>query len=332
VCGGFDNDCDGVVDEGNPGGGVACSTGLLGVCAAGTTACVKGTLRCMTNTAASPERCDGLDNDCDGEVDENDAEEECDTGLLGACAKGTLLCTDGVVTCAATTLPGTMDETCNGKDDDCDGEVDEGNPPGGDACSTDLLGVCSHGVTDCSSGSLGCVPTTPASAERCNGLDDDCDDEIDGDVCADDLESGASGWALGSLWSLRSGGHSGTQSLRGFWTNTTVGCSVSSDAVLLTDIDLTSAASATIEFATMATVGSKDFLELYVSTDGGLTWSFLSSVGATSYWATLRYSLDQFVGAPHVRVKFSFYNGCGDTYGVDWSIDDVRILITAVEE
>jgi hypothetical protein len=69
VCDGIDNDCDGVVDNGNPGGGAACATGLPGACASGTTACVGGSLTCRPDTPPSEEVCDGLDNDCDGTVD-----------------------------------------------------------------------------------------------------------------------------------------------------------------------------------------------------------------------------------------------------------------------
>ena len=36
VCDGADNNCSGAPDEGNPGGGGACSTGQQGVCAPGT--------------------------------------------------------------------------------------------------------------------------------------------------------------------------------------------------------------------------------------------------------------------------------------------------------
>ncbi|HEY0881397.1 MAG TPA: MopE-related protein, partial [Archangium sp.] len=51
TCDGADNNCSGAADEGNPGGGGACSTGQPGVCSAGTRACTGGMLVCQRNTA-----------------------------------------------------------------------------------------------------------------------------------------------------------------------------------------------------------------------------------------------------------------------------------------
>ena len=73
VCDGLDNDCDGVPDEGNPGGGGACNTGLPGVCADGHTACLFGGIQCVQDVGPSAEICDDLvDNNCDGNVDCDD--------------------------------------------------------------------------------------------------------------------------------------------------------------------------------------------------------------------------------------------------------------------
>ncbi|HEY4185725.1 MAG TPA: putative metal-binding motif-containing protein, partial [Polyangia bacterium] len=51
---------------------------------------------------------------------------------------------------------------------------------GGKACDTQMMGVCANGVTQCSSGeAISCTPIVKASAEICDGLDNDCDGVVD---------------------------------------------------------------------------------------------------------------------------------------------------------
>ncbi|MBM4290933.1 MAG: VWA domain-containing protein, partial [Deltaproteobacteria bacterium] len=76
VCDGFDNDCDGRVDEGTEG---VCASG----CHEGVLLCQEGELSVCTAPAVSAERCNQVDDDCDGRVDE-----------LNPCAAGAT-CGDG---------------------------------------------------------------------------------------------------------------------------------------------------------------------------------------------------------------------------------------------
>jgi len=65
-------------------------------------------------------------------------------------------------------------EVCNGVDDDCDSEVDEGL--GTLTCG---VGACSRTVAACVNGQPGqCVPGAP-TAELCNGIDDNCNGATD---------------------------------------------------------------------------------------------------------------------------------------------------------
>ncbi len=71
VCNGLDDDGDGRIDEGNPGGDQPCDVPVkLGVCRAGETACRNGIIVCVQITQPSAEVCDGLDNNCNGGTDE----------------------------------------------------------------------------------------------------------------------------------------------------------------------------------------------------------------------------------------------------------------------
>jgi hypothetical protein len=72
MCNNQDDDCDGLVDDGNPDGGQACFSGDPGICGMGVQTCVAGGYVCMSNQQPVAEICfNGLDEDCNGIVDDS---------------------------------------------------------------------------------------------------------------------------------------------------------------------------------------------------------------------------------------------------------------------
>jgi len=97
----------------------------------------------------------------------------CDTGLPGNCAAGQLVCRMDDLVCEP--IFPAIDEVCDGKDNDCDGTADE--DLGSTTCG---LGVCEHSQENCINGvSQTCDPLVGSSTEVCDGLDNDCDGQID---------------------------------------------------------------------------------------------------------------------------------------------------------
>jgi hypothetical protein len=157
---------------------VACSDGYLGSPAPVT--CEFDQNWSTVSGCTQPEVCDGIDNDGNGLVDDGIAPAATTCGV-GACRRtGTLSCMNGapIDTCVPG-APATIDTTCNGIDDDCDGQTDEDYVPskcGVGACAS--TNRCVAGVVQA------CVPGTP-SAETLDGLDNDCDGIVDeGMACA----------------------------------------------------------------------------------------------------------------------------------------------------
>jgi hypothetical protein len=151
ICDNKDNDCDGKTDEdafGNP-LPQSCYTGPpgtlgVGLCKAGNQTCSTGTWSaCLGQVTPVAELCDGKDNNCNGQEDElfPNLGQACSLGVGECKAWAVFQCkADGSGTeCPA--KPGSpTPEVCDGKDNDCDGFID--NIP---ACSK-LCMVHSNGA------------------------------------------------------------------------------------------------------------------------------------------------------------------------------------------
>ncbi len=178
-CDGADNDCDSEVDEGFPDSD---ADGLMD--------CVDpdddndGDLDATDCEPLSPtvfhgaqEACDGIDNNCVKGADEGfpDFDLDGDKDCVDADDDNDL---DADATDCAPQDPAVFHsavEGCDGVDDDCDGMVDDGF--GDQQCG---LGQCVHSVPKCQDGALVfCNPFAGATAEACDGQDNDCDGAAD---------------------------------------------------------------------------------------------------------------------------------------------------------
>ena len=202
VCNGTDDDCDGAVDEADAADAPTWYVDVDGD-GWGTLDAVEAACDAPTGYAAYDGDCDDTDTrfnpgaveadcadpadyNCDGSVAYADA----DADGYAACEE----CDDG----DAAVSPGAV-EVCNGTDDDCDGTVDEADAADastwyadtdadgyGDAASTSVACDAPAGsvpdATDCDDGD---AAINPGALERCNGVDDDCDTEVDEDSAID---------------------------------------------------------------------------------------------------------------------------------------------------
>ncbi|MEJ7681705.1 MAG: putative metal-binding motif-containing protein [Segetibacter sp.] len=190
VCNGIDDDCDGQIDEGvkttyyrdADGDGYSNNSSSTQSCSA-PAGYVSDNTDCDDSKATvhpgATEVCNGIDDDCDGQIDEGVKTtyyRDADGDGFGNSRSSTQSCSApaGYVSdntdcddSKATVHPGAT-EVCNGIDDDCDGQTDEGFDADGDGY-TSCNGDCDDNNAD----------VHPGATEVCNGVDDDCDGQID---------------------------------------------------------------------------------------------------------------------------------------------------------
>ena len=217
LCDGIDQDCDGVADDGalstfyydGDHDGAGLDSSALQACSAPLGYVSAGGDCDDTNAALYPtalELCDGVDNDCDTQIDEEtftfylDQDQDgfgtTDTSQQGstvvACAPpaGYALTSDDCNDLNSTIFPGAT-ETCDGADNNCDSQVDEGlqTPWYSDVDHDGYGAIGSTPIVSCqpppssSASADDCddqnQAVNPGAGERCNGVDDNCNGEVD---------------------------------------------------------------------------------------------------------------------------------------------------------
>lgn len=203
-CNGVDDDCDGAADENfelehdvdNCGAcGRTCDVaGAVAFCRdgdCGISACLAGFHDCNSSAGdgcesegpCSPDsECDGDDDDDDGAIDEAYVPDS--SCGRGACRAGNTpsACVDGDVK-PCEPGPPAAGEACDGRDEDCDGAIDEGLGVG-ESCTVGVGFCAASGRMVCSAnGAVECdaIPRLPLPEDRCDGVDGDCDGALDED-------------------------------------------------------------------------------------------------------------------------------------------------------
>lgn len=167
-CDGQDNDCNGLIDD-----GLSADEDNDGHYTPGS--CLLPADDCDDANAdrypGHPEICDGHDNDCNPDTADGSAEawygDACDGADSDLCQEGVFECSAGVQACSDITSDNL--EVCDGQDNDCDGDADEGLPMVTVCYDGDGDGFGNRSITSQTCGSTGSYVADCTDCDDSNG-------------------------------------------------------------------------------------------------------------------------------------------------------------------
>lgn len=236
VCDDIDQNCDGQINEGSVDANTACddycpNDKCEGECSFGTYQCIGRDLICVPGKTPTAELCDGKDNDCDGNLDDSGPTPEFDTtadllncggcgiSCVGKFPNALAKCENSQCVidicdtdygdydknspgCELCPVRPVRAETCNGRDDDCNGIIDDPvevaktKPPSGVSagvnsyCKQRAGTLCNNVPLHCDAIAKTWVCDYPTGVEtsggrvvltegKCDGVDNNCDGQVD---------------------------------------------------------------------------------------------------------------------------------------------------------
>ena len=233
--------------------------------------------------------------------------------------------------------PNASDTSCNGIDDNCNGQVDEGYVATATTCG---VGACvSTGIRQCINGQLlnTCTPYTP-NTEVCDGLDNNCDAQID-EACIpttisvrnvllnEDFSNGIPNtWEKTGNWDTDNPCEKTISSpFVPPFAIADSSCSVTGHDELITPaLDTTSCDSVELAFSNQRHLINGN-VEVTISDDGGANWVNTASMPLRDGYPDPNWKnidISTIVTTNEANIKFSYESNTSDGF---WALDNIWV-------
>ena len=237
--------------------------------------------------------------------------------------------------------PGASDINCNGIDENCNGQVDEGYVSTTTICG---VGACaSTGVQQCVSGQVidSCTPHTPTT-EICDGLDNNCDGQTDEDctssisvskvLLSEDFSDGIpESWTTRGAWNTENACDKTIgPPFSAPYAITDSACSETENDELTTSSFSTLACSnVELAFSNQNVLNIVGNIDVTVSANGGASWENTIDMPLRDGYPTPNWKnidISSVAASNDTKIRFSYKNSTTDGY---WALDNVWVTCQA---